>query len=158
MDVRIAFTEYMRVRLASVALFWSSATPFHGSRSVAQFTSFQKAKMSKILPQEPDDKPPSTMKAAHITEWCDVGTVPDSIVLGEVPAPPPPLKREVVIGVRATAINVDDVAGLQDTAMGGVCIHLPAPKEGRPLVGGCEYAGVVLATGPDCKRLKGLCT
>ena len=111
--------------------------------------------MSKILPQEPDDKPPSTMRAAHITEWCDVGTVADSIVLGEVPAPPPPVKREVVIGVRATAINVDDVAGLQDTAMGGVCVHLPAPREDRPLVGGCEYAGVVLAAGPDCKRLKG---
>ena len=111
--------------------------------------------MSKILPQETDDKPPSTMKAAHVTEWCDVGTVPDSIVLGEVPAPPPPVKREVVIGVRASAINVDDVAGLQDTAMGGVCVHLPAPREDRPLVGGCEYAGVVLAAGPDCKKLKG---
>ena len=91
--------------------------------------------MSKILPQETDEKPPSTMRAAHITEWCDVGTVADSIVLGEVPAPPPPVKREVVIGVRATAINVDDVAGLQDTAMGGVCVHLPG-AEGGPAAGG----------------------
>ena len=56
---------------------------------------------------------PSMMKAAHVTEWCDVGTVPDSIVLGEIPAPPPPLKRQVVIAVKATAINVDDIAGLQ---------------------------------------------
>ena len=62
----------------------------------------------KISPQ-----PSSTMKAAHVTEYCDVGTVPDSIVLGQIPAPPPPLKRQVVIGVKATAINVDDIAGLQ---------------------------------------------
>ena len=69
--------------------------------------------MPKILPQESPETRPSTMRAAHVTEWCAVGSVPDSIVLGEIPAPPPPLKREVVIGVRATAINVDDIAGLQ---------------------------------------------
>ena len=106
---------------------------------------------------EPDvsDQPPSTMmKAAHVTEWCDEGTVPDSIVLGEISAPPPPRKHQVVIGVKATAINVDDIAGLQDTAAGGWCFHYATPKEDKPLVGGCEYAGVVVALGPDCKRLQ----
>ena len=104
---------------------------------------------TKISPEES-----STMKAAYVTEFCEEGTVPDSIVLGEIPALPPPIKRQVIVGVKATAINVDDIAGLQDTAMGGWCAHLPKPKKDKPLVGGCEYAGVVTAAGPDCTKLK----
>jgi NADPH:quinone reductase-like Zn-dependent oxidoreductase len=94
------------------------------------------------------------MKAAHITKWCAQGTVPDTIEFGTIEAPRAPVKKEVLIDVKAAAINVDDVSGLQDTAAGGWGIHLRKPSATAPLVGGLEYAGVVVACGPDCTRVK----
>mmetsp|Transcript_7471 Transcript_7471/g.20791 ORF Transcript_7471/g.20791 Transcript_7471/m.20791 type:complete len:398 (-) Transcript_7471:50-1243(-) len=91
----------------------------------------------------------STMKAAHVTSWCTVGTVADTIVIGDVPTPPPPRARQVTVRVRAAAINVDDVALLQDTAGGGRFFHAARPTSRRPLIGGCEFAGEVVAVGPD---------
>ena len=91
----------------------------------------------------------SMMKAAHITSWCDAGTVANTIVLGDVPAPPAPRGRQVLIRVHAAAVNVDDVALLQDTAGGGRFFHASKPSPSRPLVGGCEFAGEVVAVGPD---------
>jgi len=95
----------------------------------------------------------STMKAAFVTEWCAIGTVADKIKVGDVPAPPAPKKAEVLIGVKAASISGDDVALLQDTFAGGSA-HSHKPSEAKPLVGGMDYAGVVLACGPNCKRLK----
>ena len=86
-----------------------------------------------VLGQSSGSSDADSMKAAHVKEWCDVGTVPDSIVLGDIPAPPAPVKRQVVVGVKATAINVDDIAALQDTAGGGWCFHYATPKEAKPL-------------------------
>lgn len=101
-----------------------------------------------------DAAPAETMLAAYVTEWCAIGTVPDKISFGQVPAPPAPKKSEVLVGIKAASINVDDVPLLQDTAAGGWFYHARKPTESNPLVGGCDYAGVVLACGPDCKRLK----
>jgi NADPH:quinone reductase-like Zn-dependent oxidoreductase len=36
-----------------------------------------------------------------------------------VPAPPAPIKTEVLVGVMAASINVDDVPLLQNTGAGG---------------------------------------
>lgn len=94
------------------------------------------------------------MMAAYVTAWCPVGTVPDTISFGEVPTPPAPKKNEVLVGVKAASINVDDVPLLQDTAAGGWLYHTRKPSVANPLVGGMDYAGVVLACGPDCKRIK----
>ena len=95
----------------------------------------------------------STMLAAHITEWCAPGTVPDTILFGAVPTPPAPKKGEVLISVKAASINVDDVALLQDTAAGGWLYHTRKPSVANPVVGGSDYAGVVLACGEGCKVL-----
>lgn len=96
----------------------------------------------------------STMMAAHLKQWCAEGAVPEAIVFGEVPSPGEPVKREVLIGVKASAINIDDIAVLQDTGGGGWFFHARKPSAEKPLVGGCEYAGVVLACGPECTKLK----
>ena len=96
----------------------------------------------------------STMMAAYVNKFCAVGTVPETISFGPVPEPPAPMKSEVVIGIRAASINVDDVPLLQDTAAGGWFYHARTPSASNPLVGGSDYAGVVLACGPDCKKLK----
>ena len=95
------------------------------------------------------------MRAAHVTSWCDAGTVADAVVLGDVPAPPAaPRGRQVTVRVRAAAINVDDVALLQDTAGGGRFFHSARPAAARPLVGGCEFAGVATAVGPDVRAVR----
>jgi NADPH:quinone reductase-like Zn-dependent oxidoreductase len=94
------------------------------------------------------------MKAVYVNAWCAPGTVPDKISVGEIAAPPAPTKAEVLVGIEAASINVDDVALLQNTAAGGWFFHTRKPTAQDPLVGGMDYAGVVLACGPDCKRLK----
>jgi NADPH:quinone reductase-like Zn-dependent oxidoreductase len=97
---------------------------------------------------------PGTMQAAHIREWCAEGTVPATISFGQIPSPSPPIKNEVLIAVKASSINIDDILSCQNTAGGGWFFHSRTPSAEKPLVGGCEYAGVVLACGPDCKKLK----
>lgn len=94
------------------------------------------------------------MKAVHITKWCAEGTVADSILFGEVPRFEPPTKTDVVIEVKATAINVDDVAILQDSGGGGWFFHGRKPSVAKPFVGGIEYSGVVIEIGPGVKNLK----
>lgn len=94
------------------------------------------------------------MKAFHFTQYCAEGTVPDTILFGEVQPPRAPAKQEVLIGVKASSINVDDIAVCQDTGGGGWFFHSRKPSPAEPVVGGCEYAGVVLACGPDCAKVK----
>jgi len=94
------------------------------------------------------------MKAAHITQWCSTGKVADSILFGDVEAPTPPTKKNVVIQVKASAINVDDIALLQDSAGGGWFFHGRTPSSTQPLIGGMEYSGVIFAVGPDCEKFK----
>ena len=94
------------------------------------------------------------MKALYVTKFCKIGTVPESIVFGDVPDLPEPKRDEVVIEVKAASINVDDVPLLQDTAAGGWLYHARTPSADDPLVGGTDYAGIVVACGPDCKKLK----
>ena len=95
----------------------------------------------------------ASMKAAYVTEWCALGTVADQVSFGDVPAPPAPQKTQVLIGVKAASITGDDVALMQDTFAGGLA-HSAKPSAAKPLVGGMDYAGVVLACGPNCKTLK----
>ena len=95
------------------------------------------------------------MKALYLTRWCEVGTVADTIKFGEVPPPTTvPVKSEVLIEVKASAINVDDIALSQDSAAGGWFFHGRRPSDAIPVVGGMEYAGVVLAVGPEVTKLK----
>ena len=101
----------------------------------------------------PADENASMMKAAYVNQWCAVGTVADTISFGEVPSPAAPKKAEVLVGVKAASISGDDVGLLQDTFAGGTA-HSRKPSAANPLVGGMDYAGVVLACGPDCKKLK----
>ena len=105
--------------------------------------------VATIVPSAESD----TMKAVYVNAWCAVGTVADTISFGEVPSPAPPKKTEVLVGVKAASISGDDVGLLQDTFAGGTA-HSRKPSAAKPLVGGMDYAGVVLACGPDCKKLK----
>jgi NADPH:quinone reductase-like Zn-dependent oxidoreductase len=96
------------------------------------------------------------MKAIYITKWCEEGTVADSVVFGEIPrlSESPVGKTDVVIEVKASAINADDVALCQDTAAGGWYFHGRKPSVENPFIGGMEYSGVVLAIGTDVTNFK----
>lgn len=96
-----------------------------------------------------------TMTAAYVTEWLAIGTVADNISFGQISAPPAPKKGEVLIGIKAASITVDDVPLLQDTAAGGWFFHTRKPSVAKPLVGGQDFAGVVLACGPSYERKPG---
>ena len=93
------------------------------------------------------------MKAVYVNGWSAIGEVADTISFGEVPKPAAPNKAEVLVGVKAASISGDDVGLLQDTFAGGTA-HSRKPSEAKPLIGGMDYAGVVLAVGPECKSLK----
>jgi len=93
------------------------------------------------------------MKAAYVNGWSAIGKVADTIIFGEVPKPAAPNKAEVLIGVKAASISGDDVGILQDTFAGGTA-HSRTPSQAKPLIGGMDYAGVVLAVGSECKTLK----
>ena len=109
--------------------------------------------MSKVSPLD-GAAGTTKMRAAYVQKWCEVGTVPDKIMFGEVAAPRAVTKSEVLVEVKAASINVDDCPLLQNTAAGGWFYHTRKPSADHPLVGGMDYAGVVLACGPDCKKLK----
>ena len=96
----------------------------------------------------------SLMNALHLKkDWCARGTVADTIEFGEISAPTAEglLKDQILIEVKATAVNIDDIALAQDSAGGGWFFHgrQPDVKKGKVFVGGMEYAGVVLALGPE---------
>jgi len=93
------------------------------------------------------------MTAVHITEWLQPGTVPEKISFGQINVPPAPKKAEVIISVKGASIQGDDVALMQDTWAGGTA-HSRKPTADNPVIGGTDYAGVVLAVGPNCSKLK----
>ena len=96
------------------------------------------------------------MKAVYINKWCEEGTVADSVVFGDIPrlSESPLVGKNVLVEVKASAINVDDVALCQDTAGGGWFFHGRKPSVENPVVGGMEYSGVVLAIGPSVVKFK----
>ena len=96
----------------------------------------------------------TTMAAAYVNDWCEIGSVPESILYGQIPSLPSPSKMEVLVTVKAASINVDDVWLLQDTACGGWMYHTRKPSSAAPLVGGMDYAGVVAQVGSGVTKFK----
>lgn len=80
------------------------------------------------------------MKAAFITT---TGT-PDIITFGDLPRPIPG-HRQVLVRTEAVAVNPIDTY----IRAGNVKFNLPSPY-----VIGCDIAGVVEETGPDCQRFR----
>lgn len=79
------------------------------------------------------------MRAATITQFGG----PEVLVVREVPEPVPGA-REVVVRVRATALNRADL--LQRRG------RYPAPNDAPPDIPGLEFAGEVLRPGPEASR------
>ncbi len=80
------------------------------------------------------------MKAAYIEKT----GAPEVIQYGEVPTPKPG-PGEVLVQVKAVSVNPIDLYVRAGT------VAMPLPK---PFIPGCDLAGVVAATGPQCSRFK----
>jgi NADPH2:quinone reductase len=70
---------------------------------------------------------------------------PETLVLSEVPEPGRPGNNEVVLRVKACAVNFPDVLIIEDKYQ---------MKPPRPFAPGCEVAGVIETVGADVRNLK----
>ena len=50
----------------------------------------------------------SKVRALCVTEFCDIGTVPETVKFEMIQGPPPPKGAEVHIQVKAASINVGE--------------------------------------------------
>lgn len=82
------------------------------------------------------------MRAVVITQYGG----PEVLAVREVPDPPSPSANQVTVRVRAAALNRADL--LQRLG------RYPAPAGFPPDIPGLEFAGEVLATGPEVQRWK----
>lgn len=68
----------------------------------------------------------------------------------ERPAPRP---QEVLIQVRASSINIDDIHMAEGTFYGGLPIS-PRPRPDKPVIPGVDVAGTVIATGRNVRTIQ----
>lgn len=82
------------------------------------------------------------MKAVYITDFGG----PEKLEIREVPDPPKPTGKQVLVRVRAAGLNRADIMQRRGT--------YPPPKGYSPNIPGLEFAAEVLDSGEDSKRFK----
>ncbi|MDH3494732.1 MAG: NAD(P)H-quinone oxidoreductase [Acidobacteriota bacterium] len=82
------------------------------------------------------------MKSVYISKFGG----PSSLEIRDVPNPPAPEHEQLLISVRAAALNRADL--LQRKGL------YPAPKGYPERIPGLEFAGEVVSTGPECEKFK----
>jgi hypothetical protein len=104
------------------------------------------------------------MKALHLPDkWCAIGSVADTITYGDIARTEKEnlVKNQVLIEVKASTMNVDDIALCQDSAGGGWFFHgrKPDAKKGKPFIGGmdgvqwsCAGVGAEMQVGVESGR------
>eukprot|EP00566_Odontella_aurita_P011606 CAMPEP_0113591908 /NCGR_PEP_ID=MMETSP0015_2-20120614/37540_1 /TAXON_ID=2838 /ORGANISM="Odontella" /LENGTH=392 /DNA_ID=CAMNT_0000498361 /DNA_START=262 /DNA_END=1440 /DNA_ORIENTATION=+ /assembly_acc=CAM_ASM_000160 len=97
------------------------------------------------------------IKATFLTERPGVGRITDLLQVGEFACPGAGDLRgnELLVDVKASCVNVDDVHMQEGTACGGVpFMQAPSPSAKSPRVVGCDFSGVVAAVGAKAKKAK----
>jgi NADPH:quinone reductase-like Zn-dependent oxidoreductase len=79
------------------------------------------------------------------------GTLADVIQMTEIRAPVPQ-RREVLVRVMASTINIDDLHVAEGTFYGGIPIG-PRPSIQRPVIPGSDLAGTVIGAGEDVRSI-----
>jgi alcohol dehydrogenase len=92
------------------------------------------------------------MRAFALTRRAKPGALTDAIQLAEIPDPMP-RRREVVVQVSASTINIDDIHIAEGTFYSGIPIG-PRPHPHRPVVPGSDIAGVVTSIGKDVRSFR----
>ncbi len=80
------------------------------------------------------------MKAVYITEFGSI----DNLEIRELPDPPPPVGKQVLVHVRATGLNRADILQVRGL--------YPPPAGYSPNIPGLEFAGEVTAVGDDVNQ------
>ena len=99
---------------------------------------------SKVSPAD------GTMMTAHVIKWCVIDTVMKSFWQDSCSGHTK--KMDILIGMKAVLISGDCVGLLRDTYTG----RISQPRKisaAKPLVGSQNFASVVPACSPDCKKL-----
>jgi NADPH:quinone reductase-like Zn-dependent oxidoreductase len=91
------------------------------------------------------------MRALAFTRRPAPGTLPEVVQMMEIPAPKP-RRREAMIRVLASTINIDDIHVAEGTFYGGIPLGA-RPRRNRPVTPGSDVAGVVVGVGPDVRSL-----
>lgn len=92
------------------------------------------------------------MKAFAITSRPKPGRLTDTLEFLDVPQPCPK-KKQLLVEVHATSINIDDIRIAEGTVAGGVPIG-PTPKPSLPVVPGMDVSGIVVKVGSKVSRFK----
>jgi len=84
------------------------------------------------------------MKALGYTRLLAIGEFKTALVMLDVPAPEPQ-ENELLVQVRASSINIDDIHFAEGTFFGG--IYPSRASEEKPTIAGVDVAGTVMKTG-----------
>jgi NADPH:quinone reductase-like Zn-dependent oxidoreductase len=91
------------------------------------------------------------MRALAFTRRPAPGTLPEVAQMMDIPAPQP-RRREALIRVFASTINIDDIHVAEGTFYGGIPLGA-RPRRNRPVTPGSDVAGIVIDVGPEVRSL-----
>lgn len=98
------------------------------------------------------------MKAAYINKRPEIGHLPTEFKIDHnqpKPSPEAILAHEVLVKVKASSINIDDIHAGEGTFCGGIAIlQTKKPSIETPLILGSDFAGEVVAVGKKVKDVK----
>lgn len=98
------------------------------------------------------------MKAAYIKERPIVGQLGNKLHLDSATIPAPKLSdikpTEIIVQVKASSINVDDIHVPEASFLGGLAPFLQSkvPSSKSPLVIGSDFAGIITAVGSEVNK------
>lgn len=92
------------------------------------------------------------MRALTLTQRPMPGSLPDVIQMAEI-SEPVPRKREVLVRVMASSINIDDLHVAEGTFYGGIPIGA-RPSAQRPVTPGSDLAGTVICVGKSVRSIQ----
>ena len=91
------------------------------------------------------------MRALALTRRPKPGALPDIIQMVEI-ADPAPHRREVIVRVLASSINIDDIHVAEGTFYGGIPLGA-RPRPNRPVTLGSDVAGIAVGVGDGVRSI-----
>ena len=91
------------------------------------------------------------MKALGYDRPLEIGEFKTCLVTLDVPAPEP-AEKEILVRVRASSLNIDDIHFAEGTFFGG--LYPSRASSEKPTISGVDVAGTVVRTGPGVQGFK----
>jgi NADPH:quinone reductase-like Zn-dependent oxidoreductase len=93
----------------------------------------------------------STMKALGYTRPLETGEFTTALTMLDLPVPEP-AEQELLVQVKASSINIDDIHFAEGTFFGGLFPSRASVE--KPTVAGVDVAGTIVKTGPGVNGFK----